>query len=306
MRFPFQQEKIQGEVKLSLDFKIEETPTIFEGENQQLLPQTLSVLVDASFDDSLDDWDFLDCVRPVVIEHVRKLEQYFQMELGQYWVDFGLTRILDLRSCIVLTHPVWIEGLSEVDVEKGFSADPRFAPVHLPSLSKRYPNQEANQNDWKGAYLYFSNDDFLPDLADTLFVSSKQYALKGNFKVAAIESISALEVRLNSFLARRYRVRGIGRNSYEAVDGKLGLADKLKFIFPLVLGNNEFQTWLVNKVGINDEISAEKILDECLSLNSLRNRIVHRGEFGNREIETVIKGIVAIDWLLSFLKELRA
>lgn len=105
-----------------------------------------------------------------------------------------------------------------------------------------------------------SDEKFEISLYDELLINARYFEFKGNYRMAIVESIIALESFLASFLSNKWKSYEISKKSMREHTSKIGLSEMLNFELPLVYPS------------INREL-----ISTVKSVNTKRNKIIHQG-----------------------------
>lgn len=311
LRFPFRQENLEGTISLNLDPDTFGNPYSYQDdEGREVWGPTscegIIVLIEGRSDDDFSDEDFLRVAHKLAVEYVSKFVAYIQAELGQYWVHLGRMPEWDFWYFLGETQAKWVNGENESDVVAGLADSERLAVFASAPTSPGFYDRvfDLGETQWKGFCLYVSDERFAPDPYKTLISNAKRYFGNGDYRMAAVQAVTALDMRIEPFVERRCKARNISGEKFK--ETKRFIAEYLKVLLPLVLRENEIDEWIDKKFaysGNADEWTSEAILEGCIALNKIRNNVAHKGKFEQTDIPKVGKGIRAAELLLEFMEE---
>lgn len=300
--FPFQKGKLKGIVSLNLDPEAVKPDYVVYGSGEQdwdVLPGSCNqviVRIEAECDGEVSDREFLSAAQALTARYLNKMLSYVRIELGQYWIS--LTRISEwgLYYFLLQAQAKWMDGHSEQVLDSWDIA------LATPPISDFYDHSLAlDKTRWE-SISHFIQEESEHDLAKMLMANAKQHFEDGNYRMAAVEALTSLDVGLTPFVRKRCKERGISYTKYDKTSRRIFISDYLRVLLPLVLGKQELNTWL--RTNSEHGLTGQFILDECLQLNSVRNAIVHQGKIPEeKDIERIKRGIEASELLLSFVKE---
>jgi len=286
LAFPFKQENIEGSISLELDSNAFGgwTPTN-HSEGPEYVASTCDAIIiqvkGQSVDDFIDEI-FLKIAHRLTVEHLSKLISFIGIELGQYWVHLGRLPEWKLNHFLSQTRATWVEDKKEISVfEKKSNWEMIEVFDSAPQPSEFYDRAVSiNKIRWKSIYLYFLHEQFQPDLTKTLIANAKRYFESGDYRMAAIEAITALDVKLRPSVKR-----GLEKMPEREIDVWLNrIANAPKY-------SNAERRW-----------TGESILEDCMTLNKIRNGIIHEGEEAKKSEVEIQQGIEASELLLGFIE----
>jgi HEPN domain-containing protein len=152
-----------------------------------------------------------------------------------------------------------------------------------------------------------------PELSRSLMANAKRYFGNGEYRAAVVDAVTALEVGLSLLIRRRCKEKGISHTKFEEVSHDLGVAMQLKLLLPLVVTDQELETWRLTRrrrladslVPLSPEpqdFEGAASIRACVELNRIRNNIVHKGWIPREEkdFKEIRRGIRGADWLVDF------
>jgi len=333
LTFEFRRGNITGSIYINLDPEAVEydelTDTAGDWFRVPLSCSRVVVRIEAECNGETTDREFLEAAKVRADKHLNDMLTYVRCELGQYWVgsmrisDWNLDYFLDRADA----HWIHEQGESRVleGVAKWFASPPDRA-FETAEISDFYSIVSLDKDKWDRIAGFVRGGEPYADLARTLMANAKRYFDEGEYRMAGVEAVTALEVLLPTFVKERLQERAI------CLPGPPGLAWLLPLL-PLVLRDKELDDWLprlelvpLGEVPKETPVDAESepslespaspwiiaahdidgihIIDRCISLNSLRNKIVHKGKVpeSKPDIDTIRWGIQAAELLVEFVR----
>ena len=318
--FPFDQGNIKGTISLTLDPDAYSWDTLPDEDDEEIeFPDEcdgIIVCVSGQSDNDFEPKEFLTIAHELTVEYMSKITTYLAVQLNQYWIHLGRMPDWDFWQFLRETKATWINTdnessvfdeedpwrLSGEKIQWNFSLVARLGGSDFDS----FPATLLDARCWNGFYLYVSDERF-SDLPKTLISSAKRFYQSGDYGMAAVQAVTALDVSVEPFVEQRCKSRNISGSKFK--ETKRFLAEYLKVLLPLVLLDNEISIWIGKKYpksGVTSEMSKwtdESILEGCINLNSIRNTVAHRGKFEKTNIPKVNQGIKATELLLEFIKD---
>jgi len=277
------------------------TERLPETENSTNPPALSNVLREYSN----EDLKFLAIAHDLAIEYLGKFVNYINFDLGQYWVGLGQMREWGMWYFFRETGANWVEiddiyngsvigGLIPIfDAESEEPKPPAFY----------YQSKELDKAYWVNMQELLQETRQV-DLASKLISNAKRHLANGDYRMATVESIAALEVSLGNFVESRVKKKGVSGKA-----GRLGIDRYLNLLLPLVLGKDELDVW-INKMHSNQSSASGKqkmnssaVTQQCNDLNQLRNQVVHKGTVPSDKIAIIERGITAIELLADFIRD---
>jgi hypothetical protein len=242
------------------------------------------------------DLEFLCVVHSLALHYAQRFVSFVAIILGQYWVDLGLLSTWEMWRFFEETKAKWIDGDKESGVAIGMA--------QLDRLEWNTPRftwtADISASHWNDVRSWLSTK-VEPTLARRLLQNAKRHFDLGEYDIAAIETITALEKGVEEFVRQRCQDHGISKTRLDGLLRDKYIAVYLKLFLPLVLEPGELKRWLIGHSDVQSNFTEEQILEKCIALNSARNALVHEGEPILREL--VDDGINAAESLLSFIGE---
>lgn len=292
LKFEYREGGVEGTIALNLDFmQMTDWDSVFDESgklvtNVPLACRRILVIIDAECNERVTEMEFLKTAQRLTDRYVNKMLSYVRVELSQHWVtplsisEWGVRHFL-------------YQGLAEL-YEDG-------RPVDLLDRIMVWDRTQGDRSfDDRGAALYKSRREavraFIQEGGDPppereLIASAKQHFVTSEYRVAAVEGVSALELGLEQFVRKRCKERRISRK-YRDVSGEFGVSVLLKLLLPLELSDKELGC-------------CRGLINRCDKLRKVRNKVVHDGSSPNqREINDIRQGIKAAEDLLDFIKGL--
>lgn len=233
------------------------------------------------------DVKFLVVAHRLAIEYASRFIYYLKSELGQYWVDLGQVRDWGMWTFLTQTGARWID-------DNGVESEIKVPPfAHLaeeedqPGAVFQYGARNLDESHWLDMQRSLERG-ALPEVATILLSDAKQCLANGDYRMASVEAISALESKLVRFVEQRCKERGISNQIWKDY-GKGSIAAYLKFLLPLVLRQTELE-------------SVRDAIERCLRLNGVRNKVVHEGDDPISKKEVIEQGIEAVECMLGFVQ----
>lgn len=231
---------------------------------------------------------FLLVARKLAIEYIDRFVYYLRSELGQYWVDLGEVRNWGIWTFLTQTDARWVD---DDGIESRIKKPPLFDLVeeeNQPGMAFRYNARSLNGFHWLNMQQQLEKAIF-PEVTMNLLNNAKNCLMNGDYRMASVEAISALESRLVGFIEKRCKARGISNTAWQGYKREVGITVALKLLLPLVIEQKELES-------IRDAVN------ECLKLNSVRNDVVHEGDNPVAKTKVIEKGIEAVQRILEFVR----
>ncbi len=312
LHFPFKWDNIEGTISISLDPDEYGWGAGFDEDGEEVIEFPVEcggviVCVSGRSDNDFEPAEFLEIAHNLAVEYMGKFTAYLAVQLDQYWIHLGQLPYWNVSHFLLETKATWINEGNESRV-----LDKR--PPFLPNM-KEYSDFRSHfipldEERWNGFYLYLSDERFSAhDVAKSSMSNAKRYFDNGDYPLAAVQAVTALDLIVGPFVERLCQKKGISKNNLEEVDKKLFIADYLKVLLPLVLQNDKLDAWLKEKfVPAFESQTATQwtsiaVLEKCIALNRIRNKVAHQGKFEQSEIVPVRQGIEATELLLEFIEE---
>jgi len=246
------------------------------------------------------DLRFLAVAHNLAVEYASKFVDFVNTELGQYWVNLGHMPEWGMWYFYLETGARWVDsedgghviadGWLALEAEEEEPAPPAFY----------YQAKGLDETHWRKMQHSLESVS-PPDLSNRLILNAKRHLASGNYRMATVEGVAALEVKLASFIKRRSQEKGVSNSTWKTYSAQLGIAMLLRLLWPIVLEKDELKTWLKSKrLGDTD---ADAIVQQCLDLNGLRNHVVHDGADPSSGTEIIELGIQAVEKILEFIQE---
>jgi len=314
LKFPFRHGDVEGVVSLCLDPDEYEMGYHSEDEQESFFPIACGgviVYVNGRSENEFARPYFLEIAHKLAVEYMSKFVTYLATQLGQYWIDLGRMPELKLAHFLDQTKAKWIDGKNESSVLFDGGRDGETHQWAIISESEKsdfyYRADSLDEKHWNGFYLYVSDERFASDLTKTLIANAKRYYEMGDYGMAAVQAVTALDVSVEPFVEQRCKLRNISGRQFK--ESQRFLAEYLKVLLPLVLQENEIGRWIGIKYPgsvTKSEMpkwTGEVVLESCIVINSIRNAVAHRGKFEKTNIPKVHQGIEAAELLLEFMIE---
>lgn len=331
LTFEFRRGNITGSIYINLDPEAVEyddlTDTAGDWFRVPLSCSRVVVRIEAECNGETTDRQFLEAAKERADKHLNDMLTYVRCELGQYWV--GSMRISDwnLNYFLDRADAQWIHEQGQTRVLEGvtnWSASLSDRAFETPRISDFYSVVSLDKDKWDRIAGFVRGGEPYADLARTLMANAKRYFDEGEYRMAAVEAVTALDVLLPSFVQERVLAHPLPRRP--TIGWTLPL-------LPLVLRDKELDDWLprVELVPLGEVtkdtpadaesepslesphspwivadhgIQGKTVIDRCVSLNSLRNTIVHKGKVPEckQDIDTIRWGIQAAELLVEFVR----
>lgn len=316
LTFPFEKGKLKGTVCLNLDRQgLDYDDLDFDGLDadgkesfRPVGPAVCSrvvIRVEGRSADHVTEEEFAEVAQQLTDEYLNRMLSYVRAELQQYWVN--LTPIAKRKANDFLRHAraKWIDELGEST--KAYRAVGIGIRPLIPGSDNFYDHcVELDEIKWQDIRAYIRHKEDNYTLSKTLLANAKQHFERGQYRVAVVEALSALEVALFPFVKERCERRGISRTKLKDVDDKLTMSVHLKVLLSLVLDKDELDDWLNRRMPGAPEGNGRKgedMIGACIHLNKFRNKIVHEGRMPEaHDIERIKQGIAAAEGLLDFIR----
>ncbi|HUW95122.1 MAG TPA: hypothetical protein VMW58_05000 [Anaerolineae bacterium] len=335
LTFEFRRGNITGSIYINLDPEAAEYDDLMDtGGDWFRVPLSCSrvvVRVEAECNGETTDREFLEAAKERADKHLNDMLTYVRCELGQYWV--GSMRISDwnLNYFLDRADACWIEGHDQTRVLEGINkafALPPDRAFETPEISDFYSTVSLDRAKWDRIATFVREGKPYADLTRTFMANAKRYFDEGEYRMATVEAVTALDVLLPTFVRERLQERAIRLPSARAPHIAWTLA-----LLPLVLRDKELDDWLprlelvplgeVAKeipadvesepslespaspwITAEHDLQGKDVIDRCVSLNSLRNKIVHDGKVpqSKQDIDTIRSGIQAAELLVEFVR----
>ncbi|HUS71404.1 MAG TPA: hypothetical protein VM075_11605 [Anaerolineae bacterium] len=324
LTFALDEEKFVGIISLyldpeavALDWDTHDWETVLE---YPLSCTQIAVVVEAECDETATEREFLAMAQRQTHRHVNSILAQVRVDLGQYWVRSLPLSALYLVSFVQETKARWLHGDSETPVLEGIQylgdqhplAADYYELVH--SRESLIPFVPLTKDAWED--IQSSPVEQHHSLKWELVGNARHHFSTMEYRTAAVEAVTALEVGLSSFVRERSKRTGVRRTP--AADHRgLRVAACLTKHLPSLLGEHELDTWLNTQrskgrhlpapfARLRDDLDAGTLLSRCVQLNTLRNKIVHEGRVPDeKDIDTIQEGIEAAEWLLAFTQGCR-
>jgi hypothetical protein len=307
LNFPFMQGNIAGTISLTLD-PDEYSWTIGTDEADEEIDFPygcggIIVCVSGQSDNDFEPTEFLEIAHELAVEYTSKLTAYLAVQLDQYWIHLGRMPEWTIEHFISATEAKWINEDKESSVIEDAIRPIKIFNTDIPDFHDSAIR--LNEKAWNGFYLWHSAERFEPDLAETLLSNAKRYFANGDYPMAAVQAVTALDLKVEPFVEQRCKARNISGSKFKETNRFL--AEYLKVILPLVLQENELSDWIAKKfsswsaLAETTQWTGETILEKCIILNTTRNNVAHRGKFEQADISKVRQGIEAAELLLDFM-----
>lgn len=306
---PFQRNTTTGQLSIRVDPQKVEYDEVESTSGEWLqVPLACSQLVVsivADCDDDLAEKEFLQLVQALTAEYVEHMLSYIRAETGQYWGTSLPMEWWELSYFLHKTRARWIEGDRSAEVLQGFAKF--LAAIPNSAFQDRALPLEPDVWTKLGRFL---QDPQATDMARDLLDFAKRSFDEHDYRTACIEAIVALEVGLSPFIRARIKERGVSLKRYDETRSKIGIADLLKVLFPLVIGEHELEDWGDAQANSSEDSSREagppplaigELIEQCLGLNRVRNKVVHQGKVPT-EVDTIQHGIEAAEQILAFVR----
>ncbi len=308
--FPFEKGKLRGTVFLNLDPQCVAYDDLefdgFDADGKEsfrpvgpLVCSRVVMRVEGRSADHVTEEEFAEVAQQLTEEYLNRMLSYVRAELQQYWVDSTPIAKRKVNDFLRYARAKWIDELGEsTKAYRGVG----FGIMHLIPGSDHFYDHcvELDEIKWQDVRAYIRRKEDNYTLSKTLLANAKQHFERGQYRVAAVEALSALEVALFPFVRERCERRGISRAK------RKGMSVHLNELLPSVLDKDELNHWLNRRMPGGPEGNGQKgedIIGACIHLNKFRNKIVHEGKMPEAaDIERIKQGIGAAERLLDFIR----
>jgi hypothetical protein len=293
LRFEFREAGIKGVVSLDLDFSREtvDWEPVFDNAGKPLVEiplacNRLAVVIEGECDDAVTEEEFLRTAQKLTHAHVNRMLAYVRIELSQHWVEPVPVTEWELYWFLQQADATWLQDGKEVEIEKVKG----FMFVMPPEMTFDDAGLALDLERRQALY------DFMASQMDTsveseLLATAKQSFVTFEYRMAAVEAVSALEVAFQRFIRTLSEARGIPVKKLEDVERSLGASAYLKLLVPLVLSHEELGSYW-------------ELVADCDELRRVRNDVVHEGRTPDqREIEIIKRGIIGVERVFDFISD---
>jgi hypothetical protein len=296
LTFAFDDERFVGAISVylepegvELDWDTHDWETVLE---YPLSCTKLGVLIEAECDDESTEREFLAMAQRQTHRYVNGILACVRVQLGQYWVRSLPISALYLVAFVQETKAKWLYEDHETRVLDGIDSLGDRHPLTteyyelLRSADYHAPYSPLTKDVWDEIGTLVADRHENPE--KELIGNAKHHFDTREFRTAAVEAVAALEVGLSSFIRQRARSKGAEGGTSPSADGGLGVNACLAKHLPSVLAEHELDTWLNAQRcegqhlhrpfrRLRDGLTGKLISSRCIELNTLRNKIVHKG-----------------------------
>lgn len=255
------------------------------------------------------DLNFLATAHELAIEYFGKFVDYINFDLGQYWVSLGRMSEWGMWYFFQETSASWVEpDDTQRSVIAGSAQYFNVISEEPEAPTFYHQGKELVRAYWTGMQQSLQETRQV-DIVNRLILNAKRHLANGDYRMAAVESVAALEVGLVNFVENRVKKKGVSGTALESYKFHLGIAAHLKLLLPLVLEKDELESWLSKRQSSRSGVSGKQKIDNstviqrCLELNSLRNDVVHEGAVPSGKIAIIERGMTAIELLVDFIHD---
>lgn len=291
LRFDFHERGIKGTVSLDLDFSREtvDWDQVFDEAGKPVVDiplacNRLTVVIEGECDDGVTEEEFLRIAQKLTHVNVNRMLSYVRVELSQHWVTPVPVAEWELYWFLHQAAAMWVQDGNEVEVAKAkglmFALPPEMT-FHDVGLALDLGTRKA---------LYdFMDREVAAPVERELVATAEQFFVTFEYRMAAVEAVTALEVGLQRFVRRLCKTRGIPKTKLEDVERSLGASAYLKLLVPLALSKEQLvEYW--------------ELVPDCDELRRVRNDVVHEGRTPDEhQIQIIERGITAVERILDFI-----
>jgi len=313
LTFPFREGNLKGVISLNLDPEAVDYDYVEDvADRLRKVPLSCSQVVlriEGECDDEVTDEEFLEIAQALTAKYLNDMLSYIRTELGQYWGSLIRISEWGLNEFLLQANAKWVDERGETEVlqeiEKVFA-------IPLPS-DFYYRSLGLDKTRW-GSISRYIQERPDRDLTKILMANAKQHFEDGDYRMAAVEAVAALEVKLPRFFIERCKSRGVLGDSGASLPSKPQIGYCL-ILLRLILPEQELDVWLHVKQAqfadspllfssLESDITGKGIVDACIKLNTIRNKVVHERKIPQQEdIKDIKRGIEAVEWLLNFIRD---
>ena len=290
LRFEFREPGIEGEISLDLDFGREtvDWDEVFDETGARvgeipLACNRLAILVEGECDDGVTEEQFLRIAQKLTHVYVNRMLSYVRVELSQHWVTPVPVSEWELYWFLYQADAMWVQDGEELEIAnvKGF-------------MFARPPDITFDDKDLaldlgrRQTLCDFMEKGVASAVERELLASAKQFSVAFDYRMAAVEAVTALEVSYQR-VKRLCQSRKIPAEKLTAVERELGVSAYLKLLVPLELAEEQLgQYW--------------DLVPDCDALRKVRNEIVHGGLSPTEDQIRIVKdGIIAVEGVLDLI-----
>jgi hypothetical protein len=303
---PFRKGALTGEVSLRLDPEAIYAEEWYEdGLVGEASCDRVVVRIEGQCDSTISEEAWLRVAQELTDEYLNRMLSYIKSELQQYWVTTVPVSEWNLHLFIAKTSPKWLTESDQSEVRSRYAA----VIVDLPVMEFYDRRHTLGTGAWADIGGWIDAQDVDPALlAKTALANAKRSFEENNYAMAAIETITALDLAVPRFVKDRHSRQSISLPSTLSIGRSLTLLQS-------VLPARELDNWLsqqdawlrrpARRSPDRFEPTGQSITAQCIELNRLRNDIVHEAHDprDDADIKCVKHGILAAEWLLDFIAQ---
>jgi hypothetical protein len=286
LKFDFQEGGVEGVISLGLDMERGgEYESWFDPSGEEEVSpvgcRRIAIMVEGECDEAVGEREFLQVARRVAGKYLNRMLAYLRNRLLHHWLEPVPMGEWGEDYFLYQTDAKWLEGDEETEVYGGRALLLPDVRGDVPFDDRALPLQRSRREELWG---------FIQEAREgaperELVGSAKQHFVAGEYRLAAVEAVSALELGLGGFVGDRMRERQCyGR--FKEVRDRLGVMAYLKALLPVAATEEQFE-------------SCRPIIGACVNLVAVRNRVAHRGvQPSGDDIGDIRRGIVAVEQLL--------
>lgn len=302
----FRKDGLSGEMSLRFDPESVEPEEWYEdGVVGEASCDRMIVRIEGQCEGDISEEAWLHICQELTDQYMNRLLLYIKSELQQYWVTTVPISEWNLRLFIARTSARWIDEAGHTELE------PRHAAViiDLPVMEFYDRRLTLDIGAWEhiGSWIQAEEADHAL-LAKTALANAKRSFEQHNYGMAAVDTVTALDLAVPRFVEERCRRQSISLPRRPSIGWALPL-------LPLVMPTQELESWISQQDAwlrrpIRNSLegldsTGQLITAQCIELNRLRNKIVHEAydPRGDADIECIKQGVLAAEWLLGFIAQ---